>query len=908
MQEIALEKSICGRALERTAVLFEESQNQIHRRADRLFSNLMVAQWLAGIAAALWISPKTWIGAASQTHGHVWAAIFLGGAIAGYPVYLAWKHPGRLLTRHIIAVAQMLTSALLIHLTGGRIETHFHIFGSLAFLAFYRDWRVLLTATVVVALDHMARGLLWPQSVFGVLTASPWRWLEHAGWVVFEDTFLFISIRQSLSDMLDVATRRAKLETLNAEIENLVAERTAELTAAHQKLQTSEQLMRVIFESEPECVKLIAADGTVLDMNPAGLTVVEADHREQVIGQSVYGLLVPEHRELFRAMNEAVFQGEAKTAGFEIIGLKGTRRMMETHACPLRDAEGRIFAQLAITRDVSERKQAEVELSHQRHLLQSLMDYSPDHIYFKDLESRFLNCSEFLAARLGLKNRAEAVGKSDFDFFNEEHARRAFEDEQEIIRTGQPVLNKIEKEFWTSTGKTSWSLTNKMPLRNPAGEIIGTFGISKDVTEQKDKEEELRRTQAFLNSVVENLPIGVFIKEAKEMRFVLWSKGNEELIGISRAEIMGKNDHDLFTKEEADAFTANDRKTLEHGHQVNVAEETIQTRHHGQRTLLTRKVPILDENGQPAYLLGISEDITERKLAEAELEQAQKKLVDTSHQAGMAEVATGVLHNVGNVLNSVNVSATLVMDHLKKSKAGSLTRVVAMLHEHAADLGAFLAGDPKGKQLPAYLEQLAGHLANEQIVSIKELELLRQNIDHIKDIVAMQQSYAKVSGVLETVKVIDLIEDALRMNAGALVRHDVQLVREYHEHAPEITVEKHKVLQILVNLIRNAKYACDESNRHDKRLTVRVTNGDDRVRIAVADNGMGIPPENLTRIFAHGFTTKKDGHGFGLHSGALAAKELGGALHVHSEGSNRGATFTLELPIEKKSEELLCNA
>ena len=779
MQEIDTDKSICGRALERTAVLFEESQNQIHRRADRLFSNLMVAQWLAGIAAALWISPKTWIGAASQTHGHVWAAIFLGGAIAGYPVYLAWKHPGRVLTRHVIAVAQMLTSALLIHLTGGRIETHFHIFGSLAFLAFYRDWRVLLTATVVVALDHMARGLLWPQSVFGVLTASPWRWLEHAGWVVFEDTFLFISIRQSLSDMLDVATRRAKLETLNSEIENLVAERTAELTAAHQKLQTSEQLMRVIFESEPECVKLIAADGTVLDMNPAGLTVVEADHREQVIGQSVYGLLVPEHRELFRAMNEAVFQGEAKTAGFEIIGLKGTRRTMETHACPLRDAEGRIFAQLAITRDI---------------------------------------------------------------------------------------------------------------------------------TARKNSEEELRRTQAFLNSVVENLPIGVFIKEAKEMRFVLWSKGNEELIGISRAEIMGKNDHDLFTKEEADAFTANDRKTLEHGHQVNVAEETIQTRHHGQRTLLTRKVPILDENGQPAYLLGISEDITERKLAEAELEQAQKKLVDTSHQAGMAEVATGVLHNVGNVLNSVNVSATLVMDHLKKSKAGSLTRVVAMLHEHAADLGAFLAGDPKGKQLPAYLEQLAGHLANEQIVSIKELELLRQNIDHIKDIVAMQQSYAKVSGVLETVKVIDLIEDALRMNAGALVRHDVQLVREYHEHAPEITVEKHKVLQILVNLIRNAKYACDESNRHDKRLTVRVTNGDDRVRIAVADNGMGIPPENLTRIFAHGFTTKKDGHGFGLHSGALAAKELGGALHVHSEGSNRGATFTLELPIEKKSEELLCNA
>jgi len=535
------------------------------------------------------------------------------------------------------------------------------------------------------------------------------------------------------------------------------------------------------------------------------------------------------------------------------------------------------------------------------------MDYSPDHIYFKDLQSRFLNCSEFLAIKLGLKSRAEAVGKSDFDFFDEEHARLASADEQEIIRTGQAVVNKIEKEFWKSNGQTTWSLTNKIPLRSSTGEIIGTFGISKDITEQKNKEEDLRRTQAFLNSVVENLPIGVFIKEARELRFVLWSKGNEELIGIPRSEIMGKNDYDLFTKEEADLFTAKDRETLAQGHVVNVSEETIQTRHRGKRNLLTRKVPIMDENGQPAYLLGISEDITERKQAEAELEKTQKKLLDVSHQAGMAEVATGVLHNVGNVLNSVNVSATLVMDNLKKSKAGSLSRVVAMLHEHATDLGAFLAEDPKGKQLPAYLDQLATYLENERSTSLQELELLRQNIEHIKDIVAMQQNYAKISGVSETVKVNELVEDAIRMNAGALVRHDVQLIREYDAHAPEITVEKHKVLQILVNLIRNAKYACDESGRADKHLIVRVTNGDDRVRIAVADNGVGIPSENLPRIFNHGFTTRKEGHGFGLHSGALAANELGGSLHVRSDGLGQGATFTLELPLKIKPEEIVCN-
>jgi signal transduction histidine kinase len=246
-------------------------------------------------------------------------------------------------------------------------------------------------------------------------------------------------------------------------------------------------------------------------------------------------------------------------------------------------------------------------------------------------------------------------------------------------------------------------------------------------------------------------------------------------------------------------------------------------------------------------------------------------------------------------------------ESLKKSKAANLSRVAALLRAHETDLGAFLTADPKGRQIPAYLAQLAGHLAGEQAGVLKELAQLQKNIEHIKDIVAMQQSYAKVSGVLETIRVTDLIEDALRMNAGALVRHDVQLIREYDEQAPEITVEKHKVLQILVNLIRNAKYACDDSSRHDKRLTVSVTNGDGCLRITVSDNGVGIPAENLARIFNHGFTTRKDGHGFGLHSGALAAKELGGSLNVHSDGPGHGATFILELPVAEKAEEMICN-
>ena len=292
----------------------------------------------------------------------------------------------------------------------------------------------------------------------------------------------------------------------------------------------------------------------------------------------------------------------------------------------------------------------------------------------------------------------------------------------------------------------------------------------------------------------------------------------------------------------------------------------------------------------------LRQDIEERSRLQAEIDKIHKELLEQSRAAGMAEVATNVLHNVGNVLNSINVSATLVADRVRRSKTPQIGKICDLFDQHRSDLGVYLSQDAKGRMIPAYLANLAASLAVEQEAIVAELESLRKNIDHVKDIVAMQQSYAKTSGVLETVSVPELVEDALRMNAGSLARHQIEIARDY-EARPVITVDKNKVLQILVNLIRNAKYACDESGRTDKLITLRTTAAEHGVDIAVIDNGVGIPAENLTRIFAHGFTTRKHGHGFGLHSGALAAKEMGGSLKVHSDGRpGCGATFTLRLP------------
>lgn len=290
--------------------------------------------------------------------------------------------------------------------------------------------------------------------------------------------------------------------------------------------------------------------------------------------------------------------------------------------------------------------------------------------------------------------------------------------------------------------------------------------------------------------------------------------------------------------------------------------------------------------------------ITQQMNSDAEaLDRAQHELVDTARRAGMAEIATGVLHNVGNVLNSVNVSATLVAESIRKSKIANVERVAQLLTEREADLGGFLTTDPKGRQIPGFLRTLSTHLQEEQTRMLQELASLNQSIEHVKAIIAMQQSYGKVTGVHETLPLLDVVEDALRLNAISFTRHEIKVRREFTAK-PTVTVERHKVMQILVNLLTNAKHALDKEEVKDKTLTVRVAlTGNETVQVSVSDTGAGITPENMARLFQHGFTTKPQGHGFGLHHGALAAKEMGGQLTAISDGAGKGATFTLEVPL-----------
>ncbi|QTH14120.1 histidine kinase [Pseudomonas corrugata] len=280
-----------------------------------------------------------------------------------------------------------------------------------------------------------------------------------------------------------------------------------------------------------------------------------------------------------------------------------------------------------------------------------------------------------------------------------------------------------------------------------------------------------------------------------------------------------------------------------------------------------------------------------------ELREAQAELVTTARRAGMAEIATNVLHNVGNVLNSVNVSAQVLYDKVHTSKGQGVAKVVQLMKEHSDNLGDFFSSNPKGRALPDYLGKLAESLAVEQQSMINELAQLTRSIDHIKEIVATQQSYAGNSSVLEAGSLRELIEDVVRICHASLARHQVTLVKELND-VPTMALDKHKVLQILINLINNAKQALDPVTDRPSRITLRLKAIDDkRVRIEVEDNGEGIAMDNLPRLFEHGFTTRVDGHGFGLHSCILATHEMGGELTVQSAGPGQGALFALELPI-----------
>jgi len=290
--------------------------------------------------------------------------------------------------------------------------------------------------------------------------------------------------------------------------------------------------------------------------------------------------------------------------------------------------------------------------------------------------------------------------------------------------------------------------------------------------------------------------------------------------------------------------------------------------------------------------------VEERQRAQRERDAMHTQLLDTARKAGMAEIATSVLHNLGNALNSVNIAAESSTDLVKRWRVRDVSKVADMLEEHRHELTAFFGENGRGKLVPAYLRKLVEVLDEDRAQVLAELQELTRMLDHAKEVVAWQQSYAGVAGVREEISPVVLMEDALRITKVERDGERITIEKQFAE-VPVLSVERHKVVQILVNLISNAASAIERSGRPQGTLTLRIREeGSKAVTFEVGDNGIGIPAENMARLFQYGFTTREGGHGFGLHSCAITALELGGEIKAASEGAGKGACFMLTLPVQ----------
>jgi len=412
------------------------------------------------------------------------------------------------------------------------------------------------------------------------------------------------------------------------------------------------------------------------------------------------------------------------------------------------------------------------------------------------------------------------------------------------------------------------------------------------IAERKKAEEKMR----LFRNLIERSNDCIFAVEPKWGRFIDVNNRACDSLGYTRKEFLNtvtmKN-----IEESVPDDSAWQQQIQELREKGDIVKEALYRRKDGTKFFVETSLKLTNQDKQE-YIMAIARDITERKRAEAKLKAAQEKLLETARKVGMAEVATGVLHNVGNVLNSVSVTAESIQKRIRNSKVSYLGDAVNLLEEHSNELGSFMMNQERGKKLPVFLANLSKELIDEQERCLEALEALTKHVQHVADIIQLQQSYSNTKGLIEPTSIAELIEDAIQINAEALSRNNVEVRREI-ANLPAILLDRHKVLQILTNLISNGIYALSKSDKDEKKLTINVKNLDnDNIQIEVCDNGIGISEENMTRIFEHGFTTKKKGHGFGLHSTAMSVNELNGSIKAHSDGIGQGAVFTIKLPFK----------
>lgn len=882
----------------RAEALFRDYQRNVYEKTDLIFGKLMPIQWLVSILIAFTISPYAWYAQEAEIHPHVLGAIIVGGLITIPPTFLAYKYPGKTFTRYIIAVCQILMSSMLIHLTGGRIETHFHIFGSLAFLAFYRDWKVLIPATLVTAADHIIRGWIYPQSVYGILTGGEWRWIEHAAWVLFEDFFLIVSCKTSVNEMWRAAIHTTALDD-------------------------SEARFRAVVEQTTEGIFLLSQETlNVIESNKAFANLIGYTNIDEVINLNAFDFDIATPQEI-EMMTKIVWEENRSLSAERKYRTKdGSVIYVETIGRCI--SYGEHVAYCVNVRDITERKKVEREMKR----LALVAQKTQNAVIITNTEGEIQWVNDGFIRLTGYQ-LAEVEGSKPGKILQGEKTDVAtIVQIRHALRKQEPFVGEIYN--YNKEGVGYWVSVSIMPFHNEAGVHKGFIAIEMDVTEHKKLENDLRKArdemenrvsertaelleanqimsreveerkrtqielseaQQFLRKVIDNVPNMIFVKD-KHGRYNLANRALANLYGVSVENIIGKTDIELIQNpDEAEKFIDDDKQILETWEEKFIFEQKFTDRKGNAHWLQTVKRPMIGDTGVE-NILGIATDLTERKILESQLRHAQKL-------ESIGQLAAGIAHEINTPTQYVGDNTRFIRDAFT-----DINRVLAKYEQlfqkaQSNSIDSEILEEVKKEIEDADLEYLIEEVPSAVQQSLEGVSRIAKIVQSMKD---FAHPGSKEKAAVDLNKAIE--------STITVAKNEWKYVAEMETHfdqdLPPVPCLLGEFNQVVLNMVINASHAIKDvvgdASQGKGKITVSTTKvSDDWAEIRIADTGTGIPPEIRTKIFDPFFTTKEVGKGTGQGlaiSHTVVVDKHNGKLSFESE-QGKGTTFIIQLPLNE---------